>query len=454
MVVDAILRWARSLRGSVRVRTTAAAVAVVGVTLLLGAIGLVGTLHTTLVREVRSTAEARAAVDVRLLESGGDPVAGVTDDDVAVQVLSASGDVLGATANAAGLPPLARILPGRSREVDVPFDDDPFLVVAAAATDGRTVLEARTLDVVVESTSTLIALLATGLPVLLLLVGATTWRVVGRALAPVEAMRAEVDAISSARLDRRVPRPAVRDEIGRLADTMNLMLDRLERAHGRQRRFVADASHELRSPIAAVRQQAEVALAHADRVSAGELAAAVHAESLRMQSLVDDLLLLARADEHALSLRRRPVDLDDVVFAEARRLREATSSGARAVSVDARAVSAARVRGDAMALARVLHNLGDNAARHARHAVAFALSEEDGWAALQVDDDGPGVPSADRSRVFERFVRLDASRAHTGGSGLGLSIVAELVTAHGGTVVIDNGPLGGARVTVRLPLSD
>jgi signal transduction histidine kinase len=260
-------------------------------------------------------------------------------------------------------------------------------------------------------------------------------------------MRAEVDAISSTRLDRRVPRPATRDEIGRLADTMNRMLDRLERAHGRQRRFIADASHELRSPIAAVRQQAEVALAHPDRASTGDLAAAVHAESLRMQSLVDDLLLLARADEQALSLRRRPVDLDDLVFTEARRLRDA------GMPVDVRGVSAARVDGDPTTLSRVLHNLGDNAARHARQRIAFVLSEEDGHAELHVDDDGPGVPETDRRRVFERFVRLDESRVHTGGSGLGLSIVAELVAAHGGTVAIAGGPLGGARVTVRLPLS-
>ena len=279
-------------------------------------------------------------------------------------------------------------------------------------------------------------------------VGATTWRVVGRSLAPVDAIRAEVDAISTTQLYRRVPQPAADDEIGRLAATMNRMLDRLDRAHARQRRFVADASHELRSPIAALRQHAEVALAHPGRSPAGELARTVHAESLRMQALVDDLLLLARADEHIVSLRRRPIDLDDLVLAEVRRLRDGAS-----VSVDAHGVSAARIDGDRAALRRVLHNLGDNAARHARHRVAFTLLERDGWAELHVDDDGPGVPAADRSRVFDRFVRLDDSRARIGGgSGLGLAIVAEIIAAHGGTAVVEASPLGGARVTLRLPL--
>jgi signal transduction histidine kinase len=162
---------------------------------------------------------------------------------------------------------------------------------------------------------------------------------------------------------------------------------------------------------------------------------------------VEDLLLLARADEHALQPRRRQVDLDDLVFEEARRLREATE-----LAVDVGAVSAGRVDGDAAGLRRVLHNLGDNAARHASGRIAFALAERDGAAVLTVDDDGPGIPAAERRRVLERFVRLDDARARDGGgSGLGLAIVAELVAAHGGTVGVAGSPLGGARVEVILP---
>lgn len=452
MAADPIRRVGRSLRGSVRVRMTCVAVAVVGVTLLAGAVALVVSLNAALVREVRAAAVVRAADAARVVGSGGDPAAALAGDEVVLQVVGPSGDVVAATPNAAGLPALVRLAPGGSRRVDVSFDDDDFLFVTAAVGDGRMVLVGHSLDAVVESTRALTALLAVGLPVLLVVVGATAWRVVGWALAPVDAIRVEADTITGAQLYRRVPRPLSRDEIGRLADTMNRMLDRLERARDRERRFVADASHELRSPIAAIRQHAEVALAHPDAMPAADLARAAHAESLRMQALVDDLLLLAQADERTLSLRRRPVDLDDLVLAEARRVRNRQEPDH--VRVDGSGVSAARVDGDPAALRRVLHNLGDNAARHARGRVAYTLAERDGFAELSVDDDGPGVPAADRLRVFDRFVRLDDARARTGGgSGLGLAIVAEIVAAHGGTVAIQDSPLGGARVCVRLPLA-
>ncbi|HET8680629.1 MAG TPA: ATP-binding protein [Micromonosporaceae bacterium] len=433
-----------------RLRTACAGVAVVGVALLVGAVALVASLHAVLVREVRATASLRAAEAVQVLEAGANPVAMASrDDDVVLQVLGPTGGVLSATPNVAGQPALARLPPGQSREVEVPFDDDTFLVASVAASGGRTILVAYSLDTVAETTRALATLLVVGVPAVLLVAGATTWRLVGRALAPVDAIRAEVDSISAAQLHRRVPQPPAGDEIGRLAGTMNRMLDRLERARARERRFIADASHELRSPIAAIRQHAEVALAHPDRLPAGELARTAHAESLRMQALVDDLLLLAQADEHALPLRRRLVDLDDLVLEEVRRLRAVAE-----VAVNPGGVSAAQVDGDPAALRRVLRNLGDNAARHARSQVAFALSERDGWAQLHVDDDGPGVPAGDRSRVFERFVRLDGARARTGGgSGLGLAIVAEVVAAHGGTVAVADAPLGGARITVRLPVA-
>jgi signal transduction histidine kinase len=420
-------------------------VAVVGVVLLVGAVALVWSLHAVLLREARVTVAVHAGEAARMVESGGDVAAAVSGDDVVVQVFGPAGEVLAASDNAAGGPVLPRLAPGESRVVDLPFDDYAFLAVGADAGAGRTVVYAQSLDPVEEPTRALAILLAIGLPALLLVVGATTWRVVGRALAPVDAIRAEVDAISAARLHRRVPGPAANDEIGRLAGTMNRMLDRLERARTRERRFVADASHELRAPIAAIRQHAEIALQHPE-LAAG-LALTAYPESLRMQALVEDLLFLAQADEHTLAVRRRPVDLDDLVLAEARRLRERGGP-----AVDTHGVSAARVDGEPAALRRLLHNLGDNAVHHARGRIALAVSEQDGWAELHVDDDGPGVPAADRSRVFERFVRLDDARARTeGGSGLGLAIVAEIVAAHGGIATIADSPLGGARVTIRLP---
>jgi signal transduction histidine kinase len=443
-------RW--PLPGTVRVRTTLAALLVVGVAMVVGGVMLVAVLRNALTGEVRASARLRATEVAAALESGTRPdqLAVGEAEDLLIQVLDARGEVVRASRNVQGLPPVARLRPGTSARVDVPIDNDDFLAVAVAAStpEGRlTVVVARVADMVAESTRIVTVLLAVGLPVLLLVVAATTWKVVGRALAPVEAIRGEVDEISAVELHRRVPDPPGDDEVARLARTMNRMLGRLQRAHQRQRRFVADASHELRSPVASIRQHAEVALAHPGRTTTAELAATVLAEDLRIQRLVEDLLLLARADEHALPARRRQVDLDDLVFDEARRLRDGTG-----LHIDVGAVSAGRVDGDAEGLRRVLRNLGDNAARHAGTRIGFALGERDGAAVLAVDDDGPGIPAGDRERVLERFVRLDDARGRdAGGSGLGLAIVAELVAAHGGAVSVTGSPLGGARVEVSLP---
>jgi signal transduction histidine kinase len=228
---------------------------------------------------------------------------------------------------------------------------------------------------------------------------------------------------------------------------MNRMLGRLESAQARQRELVADTSHELRSPIATIRQHVEVALAHPDRTTTADLAETVLAEDLRLGQLVDDLLLLARADEGTLALHVEPVDLDDIVLDEARRLRASAK-----VAVDTHEISAGRVVGDASALTRVVANLAQNAVRHARERVAFGLRAAAGGVRLRVDDDGPGIPAADRVRVFDRFVRLEGARSREdGGGGLGLSIVRELVDAHGGTVRIADSPLGGTRVEVVFP---
>jgi signal transduction histidine kinase len=456
MAADRRRSWPARLRagvGTVRVRTTVAAAVVVGVAMVVGAVALVAVLQDTLTREVRTAALLRAADVAAILESGIRPDALRVDDaeDLLVQVLDQDGQVVASSPNVQGLPPVARLGPGESVQLRVPIDnDDDFMAVATAADtpEGRlTVMVARTMDTVGESTRIVSGLLAVGLPVLLLVVAVTTWRVVGQALAPVEAIRREVDEISAVQLHRRVPDPPGSDEIARLATTMNRMLDRLERAHERQRRFVSDASHELRSPVASIRQHAEVALAHPDRTGTTELAATVLAEDLRVQRLIEDLLLLAHADEHNLQLRRRPVDFDDLVFDEARHLRDATD-----LQIDTTAVSAGRIDGDVAGLRRVLRNLGDNAARHAGSRVWFALAERDGAVVLAVDDDGPGIPLADRQRVLQRFVRLDDARTRdAGGSGLGLAIVAELVAAHGGTIGVGDSPFGGARLELRFP---
>jgi signal transduction histidine kinase len=310
-----------------------------------------------------------------------------------------------------------------------------------------TVLFGKTLETVTESTAAVTGLLVAGIPLLLLVVGAASWRLVGRALAPVEAMRAEVDSISTEELHRRMPQPESDDEIARLATTMNRMLARLEEGHARQRRFVSDASHELRSPVTAIRQHAEVALSHPDRTSTEELAEIVLEEDVRLEGLIEDLLLLARMDERTLRLRTEAVDLDDLLFEEAARLHRTTD-----LRIETGGVSAVRVAGDRRQLSRLLRNLTENAARHAHGSVALSVRETDGNVLLAVDDDGAGIPDPERQRIFDRFVRLEEARDRdSGGSGLGLAIVREISAAHRATVAVRGSPQGGARFEVLFP---
>jgi signal transduction histidine kinase len=436
---------------TIRAITTVAATIVVTIALVVGAAGLIAALRRTMVDELTEAAQAQAADVVGQLEAGRPPVLEVAGaDEQLIQVMTPAGAVVAASPNMAGRPAVVRLAPGQSARVVTPLDDDEFVAVAEGAqtSDGpRIVLVARALVDVLDTTTVITRLLVIGLPLMVAVVALTTWFAVGRALAPVEAIRCEVDAISAAQLHRRVPRPKADDEIGRLAATMNCMLERLESARNSQRRFVSDASHELRSPITTIRQHAEVALAHPERVTAPELAEVVLAEQQRMQRLVEDLLLLARVDEH-VPLTRAAVDLDDLAFEEGHRLRSATSK-----RVDTSGVNAVRVQGDADALRRMLRNVGENAVRHASSRVDVTLVERGEEVVLTIDDDGPGIPATERARVLQRFVRLDDARSRDeGGSGLGFSIVDEVVRAHGGSMSIEQSPLGGARIVITLPV--
>ncbi len=444
--------------GTVRVRTTAAATIVVGIALLVSAVAMVVLLRRSLTADVRATAALRAGAVVTQLEAGESDVAISIGDgeEEFVEVLDAAGRVVASSVTLSGSPAIVKLSPGETKRIEeVPagagsLEEGPFLAVGRSASTPEgsvTVVSGRTLETVTESLGAVTSLLAVGAPLLLLVLGAVTWHVVGRALAPVEAMRAEVDAISTRDLDRRVPTSSGTDEVARLGTTMNRMLARLEQGQDRQRRFVSDASHELRSPVTTVRQQAEVALAHPEGTTIEELAGVVLEEDVRLQHLVEDLLLLARIDEGTLRLRTGPVDLDDLLFAEAGRLRTTTDR-----RVDTGGVSAGRVSGDGGQLSRLVHNLIDNAARHSRRAVSLSLGEREGKVVLAVDDDGRGVPPSERQRILERFVRLDDARDRdSGGSGLGLAIVAEVAGAHGATVSVLDSPLGGARFEVRFP---
>lgn len=444
------MKRAGFLWGTVRARTTAAAAIVFGIALIVAAVAMVILLRRSLTNDVRASALLRAETVADGVRAGR-PSSGIpAGDEEFVQVVDSDGAVIAASEHLAGLAPIADLRPGESQRIGVTFEDDPFLAVALeakASNQTYTVLAGRTLETVDESSAAVVGLLAAGVPLLILVVAGVTWRVVGRALEPVESMRAEVEAISTTELHRRVPDPPGSDEITRLAATMNRMLARLEDGQIRQRRFVSDASHELRSPVATIRQHAEVARSHPEGTTTEELADVVLEENIRLQQLVDDLLLLSKLDEGTLQMNVETVDLDDVLFEEADRLRATTE-----LRVDTRGVSAGRVTGDRSQLQKLVRNIVDNAARHATGRVSMTLSESDGRVVMTVDDDGRGIPPVERDRIFERFVRLDESRDRdSGGSGLGLAIVSEIATAHRADVVVADGAAGGARFEVRFP---
>lgn len=437
-------RRARSLR----LRITLAAAAVVALAAVLGGVGFVLVLSSVLAASASSAAEAEAERVAAQVESGGREAVSASEGVVQLVV---GGQVVAAGEDADDLPPLA--VSEREDPFTVALDDeDPLVVAVQELDDGSLVVAGVPDEGRTEAIATTTALLAVAVPLLVVFVAVVCSVVVGRALRPVDRMRAEADAVTASALDRRVAEPGTGDEIDRLARTLNRMLDRLESGQERQRRFVSDASHELRSPVAALRQTAEVALAHPDRLDASRLASTVADESVRLGSLIEGLLLLARADEARLQVVAAAVDLDDLALREVRRLRD---SG---IEVDASGVSPVHVVADEALVERALRNLVDNAVRHRHRRLALTTRAEAAGAGrtvavIAVDDDGPGIADADRLRVLERFVRLDEGRARdAGGSGLGLAIVAEIAAVHGGSVVIGTSPLGGARVEVRLPV--
>jgi signal transduction histidine kinase len=289
---------------------------------------------------------------------------------------------------------------------------------------------------------------AMGLLLLVLPLGLVLWLAVGRTLAPVEAIRERAATISARRLSDRVPVPAREDEIGRLARTLNEMLSRLDVAARDQRRFLADAAHELRSPIASLRTQLETGSTTDGQVLSRD---DLLAETLRMQTLVDQFLVLARSESGAPAITPVPVDLDDTVEAvvAARRAERACAD----VTIDIDDVHPVRVQGEPGLLEQMVRNLLENAERYARSTVRIGLThDEQHNAVLTVDDDGPGIPAAHREDVFRRFMRIDPARDRAqGGAGLGLAIVHDVASAHRGEVVVLDSPSGGARLRVTLP---
>ncbi|MFI6232845.1 ATP-binding protein [Micromonospora sp. NPDC050784] len=480
------------------------AIGVVGLTigLALGGVVLLGALGFVLQRTV-DTEAFRTADAVALLAAEDalpDPLP-VAGGQVRVQVIDGQGRIRAASIDADRLVPMVRPerlnRDGRQR-LEVPAERvglvGPVRVVAVpagTAADPLTVLVARSMADVRHSTHVVRTILLVAFPLLVAVLAGVAWRVVGATLRPVEALRRGAEEITGRAGTGRLPVPASADEIHRLAVTLNGMLDRLESARVRQRAFVSDAAHELRSPLTNIRTELEVAQRLADRTDWTAVTANLLADTDRLSRLVDDLLLLARLDEAPLARGTGPVELGALL----------TEVAARYPSPPVRVTLPAGplwTIGTVEELRRVLANLVDNAVRHAHGSVVLAVEATSTTTAaatagataapagaatattttmaaataragatagatvgpgvgayhlVTVTDDGPGVPVADRERVFDRFTRLDDGRARDdGGAGLGLAIVRELVRRAGGSITLTDAPQQrGLRVCLLLP---
>ncbi|AQS67484.1 ATP-binding protein [Streptomyces pactum] len=477
------------LLGSVRARATLGATLVVAVALIAAGTAVLLSLRSNLLGEAGTQAE-RSAREVATELAVGTPYAELSldVDDRPVQVVDEDGGLVAASENlerisGTGVDAVKpqptptdtdtdtddgdddgdsdddddageSLEPGEigerttvsdgSATIDGDTEDYRFAAVPVQnrAGDDLTVYAGAPLSAEHGAVNTALTVMLIGFPLLLAVVGWVTWLVTGRALRPVAGIRREMAAITASEdLARRVPVPDTHDEVARLASTTNQTLAALESSVERQRRFVADASHELRSPIASLRTQLEVAAAHPELL---DLDGAVE-DTVRLQRLAADLLLLARLDAG-----ERPSDARVDLVALARE----EAGGRPGVSV--RAVDGAAgevaVAGSRGQLGRVLANLLDNAQRHARSAVEVSVRRDGDAAVVAVADDGEGVPAADRERIFERFVRLDAARSRDdGGAGLGLAIARDVAVRHGGTLTVHEAPAGGALFELRLP---
>ncbi|HEY5821530.1 MAG TPA: HAMP domain-containing sensor histidine kinase [Propionibacteriaceae bacterium] len=446
--------WGLTLRG----RLMIIGLVGVAVSLLVGGIAFYGTLtyavDRTLDNEALNSAEEVAAMVNENRLPSPVPVSGAQ----LVQVVDARQRVVGGSITADRLTPLlrpdelARALTGEAVVVDGSRVglSEPLRTRAVSAGPGNarvSVVVALPVGDVLATRVVLRNALLITFPLVLLVVAAVAWRVIGWTLRPVEQLRIGAERISGAGQDERLPVPPAADEIHSLALTLNGMLDRLSAARGRQRAFVADAAHELRSPLASIQAQLEVA----ERLGeGGTLPAELLIDVQRLSTLVEDLLLLARSDADVRRPARvRALDVADLLTELAERRQHDP------VPVQVQAPAGVSVTADPDELRRAVDNLVGNAVRHARSAVALAAEVVRDQVLITVSDDGPGVPAAERERVFERFTRLDEARARGGGgSGLGLAIARELVTRAGGEVSLqDAPPPWSVQAVVRLPVT-
>ena len=419
-------------RRSLRIRLTALVTVVVGLALALASFALVSSLSDSLIGDVKDTANTAVDRVAGALAAGQDP--GELDRKEAksvlmLQIQDGDGRVVQT------IPPVDR---DAGEGVQTPAE----LVVAsrdvATPAGPRTVLAISRAGPITQSIDGVVRSLLIATPLLTILVALLTWFAVDRALRPIEAIRRRAEAISHSTLDERLPPTETGDEVERLTNTLNAMLDRIDRGARRQREFVSDASHELRTPLAAMRADIEISLSHQGDWPA--VAIRLLDDHRRLERLTSDLLLLARADDATASPLAERVRLDELVAGELRAV-------GKELAVE---LAPLEVTGVVPELVRLVRNLLDNADRHAASRVEVRLVAEDETVVLTVDDDGPGVPEDQRERVFDRFHRLDSGRARaSGGTGLGLAIVRRVARGHGGDVVAGTSPLGGARFSAR-----
>jgi signal transduction histidine kinase len=436
----------RTIRG----RVTAVAVVLTAVVLVAASVLLVLVLRWQLVDNLDEGLDQRVDTLEGLWQTAPDvPLVGAGEDAALYQVVDGTGAVVAGSPTLDAVGPVASLVPG-TRTGPLDGLDGTYRVLVRETPVGDAagwLLVAVEYDDVTDPLGTVITTSAVLVPLVVVVLGVVTWWLTGRVLRPVDDIRTTLDGIQASDLSRRVPEPGTGDDIDRLAGTVNRALDRLEDAVDRQRRFVADASHELRSPLTRIRAELEVDLAHPDSADPRETERRVLDETLAMQRLVDDLLVLARLGARASPGPVEVVELAEIVSMETDRLRARSRVG-----VDLTACASAPVPGDPEALARAVRNLLDNAARHATTSVSASVEVRPPVVRVIIRDDGPGIAEADRQRIFDRFTRLDDARARdTGGAGLGLAIVRDVVARHGGSVQMGDGP--GAAFVVELPMA-
>jgi len=450
-------------RWGIRKRSVLSAVVVVTFSLLVGGAFLLLVLRSSLISAEWNNLEVRASDVARLLDEEGvrETQSTLAEDrrsSEQVQVIDSANQVVAWSTRRLRREPISvvRPAPGKTAKeqlanAPVLGVDDEVLVSARGVEvkdEAYVVLVAEPLEVQTDTLRTVALLLLAAAPLLVALVGVAVWVLVGQSLKTVERIRRQVAEIDGRRLSERVEVPPTGDEIAALTVTMNQMLDKLEHSDSTHRAFFSDASHELRSPLSTLVTTAEVASLDATGKTWLDMQQTVLSESSRMQSLVEDLLTLAKVDAHQLQLDIQEVDLEDVLDSEITRLRTVSR-----LQITAE-LEPARVHGDERRLTQVFRNLLDNAARYARSAISVRLERRAADVVVSVDNDGEIISLQDRNRVFERFARLDSSRSSDGGgSGLGLAISREIMLAHGGTVVATESD-GWCRFEVILPAVD